>query len=376
MDGKDLPLLVCDYCHDFITKFHVFYEFVRENQERLELESCQIKEEVVSEATSVIAPVKLKKRKNAPSIKKNQLNLKQSVIKELKNGATLNPSLGLAPSNLYLCDHCDKYYSLHPKQILNHIRKCKDKKSFRKVPTQDELIVSCPLCPPHALKLKNDRVLELHLGEHSNFDRIDKSRVKAGQTPLIPCPNCERRFASTGEYLSHLKIHEKDAFMTCELCGRTTVAANLSAHLQNHFKKFCCEFCSLACKSQYDLQKHINRRHSGPQFFECFYCNLRIKRKVRLEKHLKNCRGPGTVWPCPHCGETFNGNNERKRHIRHRHIGFRCRICGIEFENVSSLNRHMKGEEHKTRSVEKRLARARAKTGQVQKSKSTSKFLI
>lgn len=389
-NGFPFPVLVCDYCHDFISKFHIFFEFVKENQEKLTLDTNKLREEVIFVPEEVIfeeitdtVSIKQEKKKRPPKLKKNQIKLKESMIKELKQGGSLNPTIAnkLESLKLFICDHCDKYYALHPKTMLNHIMKCKDKSvpqipSYRRVPSKDELIVSCPLCPPHALKFVNDKVLQLHLGEHANFDRIDKIRREGFQSPLHACLHCERRFASDGEYKSHLKNHEKDAFMTCELCGRTTVAANLAAHLQNHFKKFFCEFCSLVCKSQYDLQKHINRRHTGPQYFECSFCLIRIKRKARLEKHELKCKGPGTISPCNHCGDTFQTNGERKKHIRRLHIGYHCRICQLEFENVSRLSRHTKSREHKEKSLEMRQQRARVKAEQTQKSKSTSKFLI
>lgn len=352
--GNDLPVLVCDYCHDFILKFYVFYEFVKENQERLSLEVPPKKEDVPSVVSTdrQKTPPPVRRRK----LKKKQLNLPSSVIKDLKSGLPPSPSLvqTLASSRLFLCDHCDNYYSLHAKVLLVHVKRCKNKQS-----SEAELVVACPLCQPRAPKMRNDQVLQLHLREHERLSRIDESRIRTGQTPLLPCPDCERRFSSKLNLETHMRNHVKDAFMTCEVCGRTVVASSLTAHLLSHSKKFFCEFCSLACTTKHDLQKHVRRRHAAPESYECSYCKSPFKTKGRLEKHITFCRGPGTIRPCPHCGKLFDEYNQRKIHIRQEHIGFRCRICALEFINVSRFNRHMRTSEHLGKSEEKRLERGK-----------------
>uniref|UniRef100_A0A336M423 CSON011836 protein n=1 Tax=Culicoides sonorensis TaxID=179676 RepID=A0A336M423_CULSO len=345
---NEASMMICYYCSDFINNFYEFYESVRKNHDDF-LTATEKSQAEISFQEQNISPQDTDKDLKR---KDDELNIESEVIDychEPLSDAEFN-------LNEEICD--DEIFKSDIKNTKKEIKKIP---SYRKVPSQKELIISCPLCPSHALKLKNEKILKLHLAEHANFDRIDENRVNTGQSPLLRCPNCERRFASDSELKSHLDNHQRNAFMTCELCGRTTVAANLSAHLQNHFKRYFCEFCSLVSKSRYDLEKHIKRKHSGPQFYECAHCNKKLKRKKLLEKHIRTCLGPGRSRVCPHCGVVFESFSKRKKHINLVHIGYNCRICDIALSSQYQYKKHILGREHKEKSLEKKLSRANAK---------------
>uniref|UniRef100_A0A336M813 CSON011839 protein n=1 Tax=Culicoides sonorensis TaxID=179676 RepID=A0A336M813_CULSO len=401
------PIWLCDFCQNTIEQFYTFYEIVAENQEKLaveleellneETETIEFKiedeldleedeneeiwevlhdDEIETEDSKIvivnedsldsIKKFEQKKQRRSQKVRERRCTMSRDMIKKYKDGAPLDPDLKakLAKhyNKLYICDYCDYFYTFTKKRMVSHVLECKDtwslpqkiRESFKTIPSKESLTIPCPLCPPDALKMKNEKILEFHLKEHADYDRIDKERLERGYPPLIPCPKCERRLRNEVEFHSHLKKHENDDLMTCELCGRTTVASNLRSHLRNHFKKIICEFCSKVFKNQSTLLNHINAKHNGPEFFECERCHTKIRREQKFQKHLEMCQGPGTVWPCIHCGETFKSNSNRHYHVKKFHIGYKCKMCGIEVKSVTQLKHHYKSEAHKQRSLKKR----------------------
>lgn len=357
--------------------WHIF------NEDNVEASAAEVGNEVNADNDDTMDEgVKLTKTRinRCPTIKTRNKRyiISDRMIKRYKEGAPLEPTLKakLAKNynRLYICDYCDSYHTFSKPRMINHVLECKDttclppkqQASYNKAPEKDMLTVPCPLCPPDALKMKNERILQLHLKEHAAYARLDKDRNSRGaQFPLIQCTHCERRLRSESEFQSHLKKHENDELMTCELCGRTTVTSNLRSHLRHHFKRIICEFCSKVFKNPSGLQKHISAKHSGPEFFVCDRCNAKIRREQKFKEHLAVCRGPGTVWPCIHCGESFESNSHRHYHVKKFHIGYKCKMCAIEVKSVTQLKHHYKSEAHKQRSQEKRAELAQNKLTKV-----------
>ncbi|XP_063701515.1 histone-lysine N-methyltransferase PRDM16-like [Culicoides brevitarsis] len=380
-EENGLPFVVCVVCYNTIDQFHSYFITVAENQDKLtsELEemleeSCSVKDnyeewqETVEEVGNYIE-VNDENDSNEEISTKNIENLwiSEENIQRIKEGASLDATLRekFSKEQLFICDFCN-FYTFDKQRIESHLFECKDswelsKESYKNPTPKELLTIQCPLCPSDALKMKNDRVLQLHLKEHADYERIDRERLERGFLPLIPCPKCERRLRTEAEFQLHLKKHEKDELMTCELCGRTTVTSNLRSHLRNHFKKIICEFCSKTFKNPGGLQKHIQAKHNGPEHFVCDRCNTKIRRELKFKEHLAVCRGPGTVWPCIHCGETFESNSHRHYHVKKFHIGYKCKTCGIETKSVTALKHHYKSETHRMKSQEKRADIAHSK---------------
>lgn len=343
-----------------------FYEDYRVEDSRCP-SPVSVKEENVS-----LESKKERTRKNISVVKKGSVFIDEESIQKYKTGGKLNVQIlsELNLKSLFICDYCDKYFTTQT-QITSHVIKCNasrrkknskpERPSYRRVPKPHELIISCPLCPPNALKFKNHEILQLHLTEHDRFERIDQNRTERNLSSLMQCPNCERRFGIDEEFEAHLKNHQVGRFMTCELCGRSIVSSSLKTHLKLHFKRFCCEFCSHKFRNRCDLMKHIRLNHERPDNYECNFCRKKIKHKAALEKHLEFCRGPGTVGPCIHCGQKFLSRSDRMYHVQKFHLGYVCRMCNVQLEGVTALKNHRKSEEHKKKSYEARLRREQLK---------------
>lgn len=387
-----LPVVVCDFCYNTIEQFHSFFRAVLENQEKLKMElqellqeqetgevklefeendddeewhvmnESDVEENFSSEVGNFIEKSDLssmKKREKPPRTKR--FTLPNHVVQKYKSGAPLDADLDEKLSKnqnkLYICDHCPNFHTISKARMVCHVRECRNLSFKRRLSlkmSHEMLMISCPKCPSDALKMKNDEILQLHLQEHADVEELDRNRVLRGFPPLIPCPKCERRLRTDADFISHMQKHEIDDLMTCELCGRTTVKSNLRSHLRNHFKKIVCEFCSKVFKNQTNLKRHILAKHTNSELFVCDRCNMRIKRENKFKEHLSVCRGPDTVWPCIHCGETFQSNSHRHYHVKKFHIGYKCKMCAIEVRSVTQLKHHYTSDAHKLKSAEKR----------------------
>lgn len=396
-------MTVCEYCYNFITQFHEFYEIVKENQDYLEndinfikieqeiepdvydpemvikdeedpiiMAPVRVKNEKVAEAPNNVSHIKKETKNSVYVVKNDTIVISDQLIQKYKAGGSLDSQVKsrLKGKSLFICDHCDKNFT-NKTRIAAHVIKCNmnrlksstkvERPSYRRVPKPHELTVPCPLCPPNALKFKNTEILSLHLTEHDRFELISQQSWASKKKTLMQCPHCERRFGNDDEFEAHLKNHKEGRFMTCELCGRSIVSSSLKTHLKLHFKRFCCEFCSHKFRNRSDLMKHIRLNHDRPDNYECHFCMKKIRHKPALEKHLEFCRGPGSVGPCVHCGQNFVTKSDRMYHVQKFHTGYVCRMCNLQLEGVTALKNHRKSEQHKNKSYEARMQREKLK---------------
>ncbi|XP_063698435.1 zinc finger protein 521-like [Culicoides brevitarsis] len=376
---EDEAVPICSYCYDYISKFAIYYEFVKQNllkfvdtsTKTTKIDGNEAGYERIAEetVTSIVCEhCNVFPNKNERVFK---YHVNRCALQKLRSTAAITETPKVEEKEVFLeeykiqepvqnpisdeeSDTCEHKNDFPNKRVFKaHIKKCL-KKSFRRIPSINELKTACPLCPTMLL---NEKVLKLHLAQHHRYEAYSKNRVLDNKPALLSCLKCERRFASESGYNSHVKNHDNNAFMTCELCGKTIIAANLSSHLQTHFKQYVCEYCSLANKSKHDLEKHIKRKHTNQEFYECAFCKYKTKRICFLEKHVQHCKGPNTVPPCPHCEMQFKTQNDRLHHLRVMHRGFSCRMCAVTLENVSQYNRHLATKEHQQRSLAKKLQR-------------------
>ncbi|XP_063699381.1 zinc finger protein 271-like [Culicoides brevitarsis] len=402
-----LSVFVCEFCYKFLNQFHDYYETVKENQEFLinEVAPKTIKiaetdenEEFIDEIVSYESyPLLVETVDVIPeeetyitesledATRQEEFIIDTEIIQRYKSGEIFDPEVNEQLSQFFICDICDKYF-VSKAQITGHMFKhlpfpqpktnTGDRPSYRRVPKPHELVISCPVCPSTAIKFKNNDILQLHLMEHDRFERLNQSRIERGLEALIECPHCERRFSVQDEFLAHLKNHEANRFMTCELCGRLIVSSSLKTHLKLHFKRYCCEFCSHKFRNRCDLVKHIQLNHERPQSYECQHCFKQIRHKTAMEKHLNFCKGPKSVGPCKHCGETFQSKSDRMYHVQKYHLGYVCKTCDMRLESVTALKNHRKSEEHRKMSYEAKIRRENLKQLQMTTKKTPLRKVI
>ncbi|XP_042309558.1 zinc finger protein 142 isoform X2 [Sceloporus undulatus] len=92
----------------------------------------------------------------------------------------------------------------------------------------------------------------------------------------------------------HMRKHTGDLRYQCNQCPyRCHRADQLSSHkLRHQGKSLICEVCAFACKRKYELQKHMQAKHSQDYqspIFQCQYCSYQTKYKQALLNH-ENCK--------------------------------------------------------------------------------------
>ncbi|XP_054828954.1 zinc finger protein 142 [Eublepharis macularius] len=117
----------------------------------------------------------------------------------------------------------------------------------------------------------------------------------------------------------HMRKHTGDLRYQCNQCPyRCHRADQLSSHkLRHQGKSLICEVCGFACKRKYELQKHMQAKHSQEYqmpVFQCQYCSFQTKYKQALLNHV-NCK-----------------------HTKQRE--FRCALCPYRTFNNTSLFFH------------------------------------
>ena len=106
------------------------------------------------------------------------------------------------------------------------------------------------------------------------------------------CKHCEKKFASSGSLLSHVKT--KHDFSSPSLK---------------------CEFCGFGAHYLSMLNNHINRVHMEKSSgFTCDTCGAKIKELIDFKKHL-TIHSSKDKHSCNFCGKQFNyGGNLKKTH--------------------------------------------------------------
>ncbi|KAG8432271.1 hypothetical protein GDO86_016785 [Hymenochirus boettgeri] len=192
-----------------------------------------------------------------------------------------------ANEKIHRCEDCD-FSTAHKRVLIRHMLVHRGEKPHK-----------CTVCD---FTCRDISYLSKHMLTHSN----DKNYL---------CPECGY-ITKWKHYLNvHMRKHNGDLRYHCNQCSyRCHRADQLSSHkLRHQGKSLICEVCGFGCKRKYDLQKHMQAKHSQScqiPMYQCQYCNYQTKYKQALHNH-ENCK-----------------------HTKHRE--FRCALCPYRtFSNTS-----------------------------------------
>ena len=104
-----------------------------------------------------------------------------------------------------------------------------------------------------------------------------------------------------------------------------------------------CKLCSLSFQTNWNLDVHMQRKHTRDFQMKCEKCDLGFSRIDRLKNHILNRH---KHLSCKHCGEQFIGKIALQRHEH-----FICEQCGHQFINKISFKNHMR--KHRKSNIEK-----------------------
>ncbi|XP_068128333.1 zinc finger protein 485-like [Hyperolius riggenbachi] len=194
--------------------------------------------------------------------------------------------------------------------------------------------------------------------------------AQSGKKPF-PCLGCERSYSSIAALKVHQRLHTmENAFpkaqfdilprkkrfnaypkhhamampFKCSQCSNSfSTAKALSAHCQNHSpaRPCSCPECGKNFPTQAQVQNHITYFHNA---MKCRACGEDCKDKSSLEEHLKNHPDLKSQYTCSECGKFFFYPGNLAAHYR-IHTGekpFSCSECGKTFTYKSHLVSHQR----------------------------------
>ncbi|XP_050594369.1 oocyte zinc finger protein XlCOF6-like isoform X3 [Bombus affinis] len=248
----------------------------------------------------------------------------------------------------YMCALCckvyDKYYG-----FLTHVKRHKNKTKF-----------SCEDC---GKSFVHKKVLDSHKAIHSEErPHVCQTCGKAfrQQSALyihsrchlpdtmknrFPCDQCDKRFSTKPNLVTHKRIHSGVRNFTCDQCGKSFIQkGNLEAHFLTHSadKPYNCSQCSKAFKTPLQLKKH-ETVHTGAKPHQCAVCGRTFREKGTLREHHRIHTG-AMPFTCEFCGKCFRFKGILTTH-RRQHTGERpysCLECQHHFTNWPNYNKHMK----------------------------------
>ncbi|XP_033339603.1 uncharacterized protein LOC117228050 isoform X2 [Megalopta genalis] len=226
----------------------------------------------------------------------------------------------------YMCVLCckvyDKYYG-----FLTHVKRHKNKAKF-----SEERPHVCQTCGK-AFRQQNA------LYNHSRCHLPDTMKNR------FPCDQCDKRFSTKPNLVTHKRIHSGVRNFTCDQCGKSFIQkGNLEAHFLTHSadKPYSCTQCSKAFKTPLQLKKH-ETVHTGAKPHQCAVCGRTFREKGTLREHHRIHTG-AMPFTCEFCGKCFRFKGILTTH-RRQHTGERpysCLECQHHFTNWPNYNKHMK----------------------------------
>ncbi|WAR25448.1 ZFP26-like protein, partial [Mya arenaria] len=140
------------------------------------------------------------------------------------------------------------------------------------------------------------------------------------------------------------KYYEKQD-VTCEECGKILHSLRaLDRHKNLHTGVYKCEKCDKVCNSESSLKSH-SRVHDGYEGDQvCNVCGKNFYDKSSLNKHTLSVHMGIKNFHCRFCSQSFYARKTYEEHER-VHTGerpFKCNECPKSYKRISDLNHHIR----------------------------------
>ncbi|XP_032301709.1 zinc finger protein 142 isoform X3 [Coturnix japonica] len=227
--------------------------------------------------------------------------------------------------------HRKTHYAFHCQQC-DFI--CSNKHVFRKHkkqghPGSEQL--QCSFCPYATF---NPVEYHDHVGKMHANEKIHK------------CTECAFATAHKRVLIRHMLLHTGEKPHKCELCDFTCRDVSyLSKHMLTHSKdkNFMCTECGYITKWKHYLNVHM-RKHTGDLRYQCNQCSYRCHRADQLSSHKLRHQGKSLI--CEVCGFACKRKYELQKHMQAKHSQnyqvpiFRCQYCAYQTKYKQALLNH------------------------------------
>uniref|UniRef100_A0A8C5PM95 Zinc finger protein 142 n=1 Tax=Leptobrachium leishanense TaxID=445787 RepID=A0A8C5PM95_9ANUR len=211
---------------------------------------------------------------------------------------------------------------------------CSNKHAFRNHkkkghPGKEELF--CHFCP---YKSFNPVEYTDHLGKMHAHEKIHR------------CGDCEFSTAHKRVLIRHMLLHTGEKPHKCGLCDFTCRDISyLSKHMLTHSseKNYMCSECGYITKWKHYLSVHM-RKHSGDLRYQCNQCSYRCHRADQLSSHKLRHQGKNLI--CEVCGFGCKRKYELQKHMQAKHSlscptpVFQCQHCSYQTKYKQALLNH------------------------------------
>ncbi|KFP74003.1 Zinc finger protein 142 [Acanthisitta chloris] len=200
--------------------------------------------------------------------------------------------------------HRKTHYAFHCQQC-DFI--CSNKHVFRKHkkqghPGSEQL--QCSFCPYATF---NPVEFHDHVGKMHANEKIHK------------CTECAFATAHKRVLIRHMLLHTGEKPHKCEICDFTCRDVSyLSKHMLTHSndKNFMCTECGYITKWKHYLNVHM-RKHTGDLRYQCNQCSYRCHRADQLSSHKLRHQGKSLI--CEVCGFACKRKYELQKHMQAKH---------------------------------------------------------
>ncbi|NXF15055.1 ZN142 protein, partial [Rhodinocichla rosea] len=227
--------------------------------------------------------------------------------------------------------HRKTHYAFHCQQC-DFI--CSNKHVFRKHkkqghPGNEQL--QCSFCPYATF---NPVEFHDHVGKMHANEKIHK------------CTECAFATAHKRVLIRHMLLHTGEKPHKCELCDFTCRDVSyLSKHMLTHSndKNFMCTECGYITKWKHYLNVHM-RKHTGDLRYQCNQCSYRCHRADQLSSHKLRHQGKSLI--CEVCGFACKRKYELQKHMQAKHSQnyqvpvFQCQYCTYQTKYKQALLNH------------------------------------
>ncbi|XP_071418405.1 zinc finger protein 142 isoform X3 [Pithys albifrons albifrons] len=227
--------------------------------------------------------------------------------------------------------HRKTHYAFHCQQC-DFI--CSNKHVFRKHkkqghPGSEQL--QCSFCPYATF---NPVEFHDHVGKMHANEKIHK------------CTECAFATAHKRVLIRHMLLHTGEKPHKCELCDFTCRDVSyLSKHMLTHSndKNFMCTECGYITKWKHYLNVHM-RKHTGDLRYQCNQCSYRCHRADQLSSHKLRHQGKSLI--CEVCGFACKRKYELQKHMQAKHSQnyqvpiFQCQYCIYQTKYKQALLNH------------------------------------
>uniref|UniRef100_A0A6J0TGY6 Zinc finger protein 142 isoform X1 n=1 Tax=Pogona vitticeps TaxID=103695 RepID=A0A6J0TGY6_9SAUR len=227
--------------------------------------------------------------------------------------------------------HRKTHYAFHCQQC-DFI--CSNKHTFRKHkkqghPGSEQL--QCSFCP---FATFNSVEFHDHVGKMHASEKIHK------------CAECNFATAHKRVLIRHMLLHTGEKPHKCQLCSFTCRDVSyLSKHMLTHSddKNYMCTECGYVTKWKHYLNVHM-RKHTGDLRYQCNQCPYRCHRADQLSSHKLRHQGKSLI--CEVCGFACKRKYELQKHMQAKHSQdyqmpiFQCQYCSYQTKYKQALFNH------------------------------------